>query len=226
MGNPIFPLIADLVMSMEISPKNRNLLPRWWRRYIDDVFAVIKRSELDAICKFLNSQDEYPTIKFTAVPEEDGKLEFLDLLLIRKNNEVEVGVFHKPTSTKRLIPSTSHCPTQHKGAAFHALAHRISNLPLTIENYKREYDYMVEAAVINGYKKSMVDEIIKKHSNKVHKNSLSTFSSQQNADKKVNRVRVTYAPRVTNKLKSTFLSNDMELVYFTQNKQWSFIFAY
>lgn len=219
MGNPISPLIANLVMSkMEMDLKSKNLLPRWWHRYVDDVFAVIKRTDLDKILTMLNTQPNYPTIKFTAVPELNGKLEFLDLMLIRKNNTIEVAVFHKPTSTKRLIPSTSHCPIQHKMAAFHSLAHRITNLPLSISNYKAEYEYMLDAAVVNGYKTSEVDRIIKKHSDKVHKNNMSTLFSQSKVDKNVHRVRVTYAPKATNKLKSTFQRQQMEMVFSTQNK--------
>lgn len=148
----------------------------------------------------------------------NGQLEFLDLLLIRNKNKVEISVYHKPTSTKRLIPSTSHCPIQHKMAAFHSMAHRLCNLPLSIKSYKSEYDYMLEAAVVNGYNTSEVDRIIKKHSDKVQKNNLSTFFSQEKSMKKINRVRLTYAPRITNKLKQTFRRRDMEIVFSTQNK--------
>lgn len=219
MGNPISPLMAELVMSkMEMGLKSQNKLPRWWHRYVDDVFAVIKKGDLEDILSMLNSQPDYPTIKFTAVTEKDNKLEFLDLQLIRKDNRVEVAVYHKPTSTKRLIPSTSHCPTQHKMAAYHSMAHRISNLPLSIQNYKSEYDYMVDTAVTNGYKASDVDRIIKKHADKVRKNNLSTLFSQNKTEIKTRRVRVTYAPKVTNKLKSTFRKQNMQLVYSTQNK--------
>lgn len=219
MGNPISPLIANLVMSrMESILKDQGVLPRWWHRYVDDVFAVIKKNELDNILKMLNAQPQFPTIKFTVVPEKDGQLEFLDLLLIRKNNRVEVAVFHKPTSTKRLIPSTSHCPIQHKMAAFHSMAHRITSLPLSIQSYKLEYEYMKEAAIVNGYTTSMVDNIIKQHSDKAHKNNMSTLFSQQKLEKSVNRVRITYVPKVTNKLKSTFRRQNMEMVFSTQNK--------
>ena len=56
MGNPVSPLIANLVMSkMETSLKDQNLLPRWWHRYVDDVFAVVKKSEVDKILDMLNS---------------------------------------------------------------------------------------------------------------------------------------------------------------------------
>lgn len=77
---------------------------------------------------------------------------------------------------------------------------------------------MKEAATVNGYTTSMVDNIIKQHSDKAHKNNMSTLFSQQKLEKSVNRVRITYAPKVTNKLKSTFRRQNMEMVFSTQNK--------
>lgn len=216
MGNPISPLIADLFLSkLEKQLKERNLLPRWWHRYVDDVVAVIKKSEMEKTLKMLNEQ--YPTINFTVVPEKDGQLAFLDLLLIRNNNKVEVAVYHKPTSTQRFIPSTSHVPIQHKMAPFHSMAHRLCKLPLSIANYKREYDYIQEAAKVNGYDGATIDRIIKHHSDKIRKNNLSTFFSQQKKEK-INRVCLTYAPRITNKLKSVFRKQKLQIVYRTQNK--------
>lgn len=64
-GNPILTLIASLFLSkMEKDLKERNLLPSWWHRYVDDVVAV---SDLDETLKMLNSQ--FPSINFTVVPE-------------------------------------------------------------------------------------------------------------------------------------------------------------
>lgn len=217
MGNPISPLIADLFMSkFEMRLKCQNLLPRWWYRYVDDVVAVIKKSDVDKTLEMLNSQSA--TIKFTQVSEENGQLPFLDLLLIRNNeNRIDVSVYHKPTSTQRFIPSTSHCPIQHKMAPFHSLAYRLCRLPLSLSNYIKEYDYIQKSAVVNGYERTDIDRIIKKHSDKIWKNNRSTLFSQREKEK-TNRICLTYAPSITNRLKSTFRRQKMEIVYRTQNK--------
>jgi hypothetical protein len=55
-----------------------NLLPRIWYRYIDDIFAVIKKTNVQNMLYMLNSQ--YNTIKFTVEEECDQKLPFLDSL--------------------------------------------------------------------------------------------------------------------------------------------------
>jgi hypothetical protein len=141
----------------------------------------------------------------------------LDLLLIRKHSVIEVAVYHKPTNTLRFIPSNSHCPIQHKLAPFHSMAHRLCTLPLSLKNYKNEYDYIQQAAKVNGYDSNEIDRIIKHHSEKIRRNNLSTFFYQQR-ENNLKRVSVTFAPKITNKLKNIFRKQNMQIVYRTQNK--------
>ena len=102
------------------------------------------------------------------------------------------------------------------------MAHRLCKLPLSINNYKKEYDYIQQTAKVNGYDAADIDRIIKRHSDKVRKNNLSTLFSQQKKEN-VNRVCLTYAPIVTNKLKSMFKRQEMQIVYRTQNKLSNFL---
>lgn len=113
MGNPLSPLIAELFMSFfEIHLRKNNLLPRVWLRYVDDVFAIIPKNDIEKVLTILNNRFE--TINFTCEPETNGKLAFLDVELNRMNENIAVGVYHKPTSTMRTITSDSHTPIQHK----------------------------------------------------------------------------------------------------------------
>lgn len=107
-------------------------------------------------------------------------------------------------------------------APFHSMAHRLCKLPLSIVNYKKEYDYIQESAKVNGYTAANIDKIIKHHSDKIRKHNLSTLFSQEER-KTVNRVCLTYAPKITNKLKSVFKRHDMQIVYRTQNKLSNFL---
>lgn len=123
MGNPLSPLIAEIFMAhFEISLKKENLLPRVWLRYVDDFFAVIRKDDIQKTLDMLNGR--FDSIKFTCEPEIDGKLSFLDVKLQRINNKIDIGVYHKPTSTMRTITNDSHCPIQHKHAAYHSMIHR------------------------------------------------------------------------------------------------------
>lgn len=167
MGNPLSPMIADCFMSsFEQKLKNNNLFPRFWTRYVDDIFAIVDRDKIDETLELLNSQFE--TIQFTHETEENDELIFLDLKVYRKiDNSLEFEIFHKPTSTKRIIPSDSFCPTSYKNAAFHSMCHRLCKIPLSITSYMKEYSYIQEIAYENGYHSSIVDNIVNKHSKKV-----------------------------------------------------------
>lgn len=96
MGNPFSPLIAELFMaSFEINLRERNMLPKSWLRYGDKVFAVISKDDVQKTFDVLNNQ--FQSIKFTCEPEYNGELPSLDLNLQRNDNEIDVGVYHKPT---------------------------------------------------------------------------------------------------------------------------------
>jgi hypothetical protein len=63
MGNPISPIIANIFLSrFEMDLASANLLPRIWYLYVDNIFAVIKKTDVQNTLNMLNFQ--YNTIKF------------------------------------------------------------------------------------------------------------------------------------------------------------------
>lgn len=182
----------------------------------DDIAAVVKKNEIENVLSVLNSQFE--SIKFTYEIECDKKLAFLDMELQNVNNKIEIGVYHKPTSTKRTITSDSHCCIQHKHAAFHSMVHRLCRMNLSVNNYMHEYKYIKEVARINGYDDGLIDVLIKKDLNKIERfNSTSFYSESRLSDEKL-RIALPYVPQITNKLKSKFREHNLDIVYTNQNK--------
>lgn len=166
MGNPLSPYIANVFLAkFENDFSKHTLFPSFWIRYVDDVFAIVKRQKIRQVLNHINSS-KYSSLKFTLETEIDGKIPFLDLLITRKENKIGLGIYHKPTSTTRYIPSTSHHPAQHKKAAFNSMIHRLTNIPLSTENYEIEKQFIYEAAKVNGYSSSIVDQTIRKFKNK------------------------------------------------------------
>jgi hypothetical protein len=129
MGNAFSPFLANLYMAnFEMVLKRRNLLPKVWVRYVDDIFCVINRRKVSTLLSLLNSQN--PSIKVTCEEEIDGSLPFLDVRVSRRDSRLEFDVYRKPTNTQRCIPITSCHPMEHKIDAFHSMLHRVCNLPL------------------------------------------------------------------------------------------------
>lgn len=174
MGNPLSCFIANTFMAtMEWSLKNKAQFPRYWRRYVDDVFVIIKKGEIQDLLNLLNSQ--FDSIKFTVEREENRRLPFLDLMLTRNNNRIDISVYRKPTSTDRYITYNSFTSYQHKLAAFNSMTYRLCKLPLNVQNYIQELKNIKRIALINGYKESKIDELVTKHSRKIKQESITTM---------------------------------------------------
>ena len=80
-------VVADLYMedledkSMDTAPPE--MKPKMWKRYIDDSFEIIKRNQGDLFTDHLNSIDVTGSIRFMDELELEGRIPFLDTLVIR-----------------------------------------------------------------------------------------------------------------------------------------------
>lgn len=87
MGFPLSPVIANFFMeffeqrALEQSP----LKPLLYHRYVDDTLLIWNygQAALEDFIDILNNN--YESIKFTVEQEQDGKLPFLDILLMRRS---------------------------------------------------------------------------------------------------------------------------------------------
>ena len=97
MGSPLGPVIAGIFM-VELE---KSLLPKLssymtsWKHYVDDTIAYVKPDAIDHLLSILNSLFE--NILFTYEPEINGKISFLDILILRNSNSLENTVHHKST---------------------------------------------------------------------------------------------------------------------------------
>ena len=103
MGSPASSVVANIFMdhieeeALETA-KELGIVPRVWKRYVDDVFLICRRHILDQLMTHLNDQDS--NIVFTCEEESaEGSLPFLDVNARRVNGKIVTGVYHKPTHT-------------------------------------------------------------------------------------------------------------------------------
>jgi hypothetical protein len=59
--------------------------------------------------------------------EDNGQINFLDLLISRNNSKLEIDIYRKPTTTDTKINYDSNHPTEHKTAAYHDITTRECN---------------------------------------------------------------------------------------------------
>ena len=98
MGSPLSPVLANLYMEFFESTLLPTLAvqPKLWLRYVDDIFALIDL-DMDHNDVLNNLNILSPTIKFTCELEVDGKLPFLDCLVVNHSSCFRFDIYRKPT---------------------------------------------------------------------------------------------------------------------------------
>ncbi len=152
--------LGDLEFKMEDKP----WFPRVWYRYVDDVFAIIKKGDAEKVMEQLNKR--HGAIKFTHEEEKIGQLPFLDTTIIRNGNKLDFDIYRKPTDAPFCIPSDSHHPMAHKLAAFESALFRMYAFPLSPARRRKELDYIVKMAEMNGYDRKVILKLSEKHERK------------------------------------------------------------
>ena len=101
--------------------------PILWKRYLDDVLAIIPKNKIDHHLNFINSLN--PSIQFTVDIEQNSRLPFLDLLIIRApSGNLSFSIYRKPTHTNNYLKFNSNNPMGHKKAVAKSLFDRAKNL--------------------------------------------------------------------------------------------------
>ena len=92
--------------SLEEDIMSKNFLkPSVWRCHIDDIFMVWKHGE-EELQKFLKTLNcNHPTTKFTTEYSR-AKIDFLDVTVMRKRNQLVTDLYVKPTGTHQYFYNT------------------------------------------------------------------------------------------------------------------------
>ena len=104
MGAPSSSVIANLYIGKleeKAIPSFDGPKPKFWRRYVDDIFAILKKAVLGKFLMHLNAQ--HPKIRFTVDTEKENTLPFPDLNVRRVGGELATSVYGKPMHTGRYL---------------------------------------------------------------------------------------------------------------------------
>uniref|UniRef100_A0A5S6R3C8 Reverse transcriptase domain-containing protein n=1 Tax=Trichuris muris TaxID=70415 RepID=A0A5S6R3C8_TRIMR len=91
MGSPLSPVVAEIFMEhlevLAFKDGFSSLGVKMFKRYVDDIFVIIEKDKEVALLDHLNSIFA-GKITFTMEREENGKLAFLDCLVIRDQGHI------------------------------------------------------------------------------------------------------------------------------------------
>ena len=166
MGCPLGPVLAGIFM-VELE---RTILPtlrehmRPWKRYVEDTISYIKEESIEHVLSKLNGYHD--NIEFTYEIENDVKLHFLDVLVIRKDYEVETTVYRKSTNNDIYLHWQSFSPTTWKRGTLLTLVSRAFRVCSNKKHLENEIKHLKKVLRdINDYPNWAIEQNIEKVKN-------------------------------------------------------------
>ncbi|BHF67862.1 hypothetical protein SprV_0301089100 [Sparganum proliferum] len=124
MGSPLSGLIAEAVLQRLERLAFSSYPPKFWARYVDDTFVIIKRSDVQTFKALSNSI--FPDIQFTMEEELNNQLAFLDVQVTKlEDGRIRTTVYRKATNTRRILHFKSNHPVGHKRSCVRTLFQRV-----------------------------------------------------------------------------------------------------
>ncbi|KFD49035.1 hypothetical protein M513_10083 [Trichuris suis] len=162
MGSPLSPVLAELFMEHLEEKAFSTRAPKFpikaFKRYVDDIFAIIRRGSEQPFLDHLNSLFA-DTICCTMEIERHRRLPFLDTLLIRKETNISSQVYRKPTNTDHFAHYMSNHPLGVKRGLIIGLVDRAYHLcdPQFLD---RELRHIKTVLHRNGYPHRLIDSTV------------------------------------------------------------------
>ena len=145
-----------------------------WKRYVDDSIPYVKKNAINHILSCLNSF--HKSISCTYEQEINGKISFLDILILRNSNSFETTVHCKSTHNDVYLRWELFAPNAWKRGTFRTLVLRAHAIYSVKKLLDQEINCLQHVFVIfNGYPKWVVSQVLNEA-----EIDLSTTSSTKN----------------------------------------------
>jgi len=170
MGCPLSTIGADIFMErLEDDLIRGNHTVKFYSRYVDDIFMIIRGRQTEKVLQLLNSFD--PNVQFTYEKENEQKLPFLDVLIRRQEDgKFKFSIYRKTTHTDKYLDWHSVHPKAHKITVVNTLVQRALKI-CDIEYLEDELEHITNTLVLlNNYPRPWVENQIKRIKYKFYNN--------------------------------------------------------
>jgi hypothetical protein len=160
MGSPCSVAVSNIVMERLEREAIHSLgcHPKFYRRFIDDVFCVLRADLVDALQDCLNRV--HARIQVTVEHPQNNSLPFLDVLVRIDGDSLTTTVYRKPTNTGRYLSFDSSHPVSQKRAVVQTLVRRARDICQTPEDLQCELSKIRRDLTQNGYPQRLIDSCI------------------------------------------------------------------
>ena len=162
MGSPLAPILAEWFVSKverNIFKKEISFKPLFYKRYVDDIFAVFKSIEdRDSFYELLN--DAHRNLTFTMETTTDF-LPFLDIAISVNGNKFDTKVYRKPTNTGVVMNFNSNAPMKWKKSLVKYMLLRAYRLSSSFNFFQSEVAKIRDIFRLNSYPSHLIEDILR-----------------------------------------------------------------
>ena len=161
MGSPLGSLMANAFMChIEEKLKNQNKMPAFYTRYVDDTLS--KMPDVSSASEFLLTLNEiHPSLSFTMELEENSKLPFLGMVIIRNGPRLETKVYVKPTDTGLLLHYQSPVDVKYKHSLLKTMLNRAFKLSSNWQFFHQECERLKMVFACLHYSETLIENTIR-----------------------------------------------------------------
>jgi ribosomal protein S8 len=176
-------------------------------QYVDDILITYDSSQINLQIILQDFNNIHPKLKFTAEPEHNNNINYLDLSINRTSSEFKFQMYRKPTFSDTIIPADSNHPSQHKYAAIRFLYNRLQNYNLDTTASSKELKNIHNILHNDGFP---IKSYNFSHRENKHADNHTTKQKQK-------RVTFTYTGKETKFITQIFKNKNIQILYKTRN---------
>ena len=155
MGSRVSPIVANLCIEafgQQALHTITGTFPRLWLRYVDDMFVVLPKEELDPSSCILTAST--PIFGSAQELSHDNDVAFLDCHVhVNTEGSLVTKVYRKPTHTDHYLRIDSHHPLIYKLAVFRTLKYRAEQVISDPDSVTSEKNHIKKSLRKCGYPK-------------------------------------------------------------------------
>ncbi|XP_055604749.1 uncharacterized protein LOC129752983 [Uranotaenia lowii] len=162
MGSALSPILADIVLNtlLETSINKLDFPVIILKKYVDDLFLILPEDKIQSTLEIFNSYDEH--LQFTAEEETDGRLPFLDMTVIRnQNNTLDTEWYCKPISSGRMLNFLSFHSMHQKINVASNFIQRVTKLSSRMETRKQQ-QIITDHLKRNNYPPKLISRLFRR----------------------------------------------------------------
>ncbi|XP_075167739.1 uncharacterized protein LOC142239876 [Haematobia irritans] len=227
MGNPLSPTIADIVLDNMLAEtikelSERNITIKFITKYVDDLFAVIKKEDEDIILATFNKY--HNKLQFTIEKETNNCLPYLDVKLHRNNDKISTEWYTKSIASGRIINFHSTQPFKQKINTAMSLIQKsikLSDQQFQTANLKKVENILLK----NSFPQYIINNLIKKSTTQTQKSRNNT-DDNKTLGNTMKYYSISYIPKLTETTMLKEIVEDQQTTFAHKpNKTLSTIFT-